>query len=164
MAMTRSAVCPSGILDGDRLEDVGDILAAVEGVLEEGKELFELDDLERIRVTGEEVADGTTRGGVAEVFKAMNLDPVLLDALEPLELAHPILQLEDGGADQLDQLGCRRRDGPDPVQHDRVADLLDVVEDVVQSRRQRVDVFAVERCDEVRLRERTSSWVTSSPW
>src|ERR1700680_2303766 len=133
MAMTRSAVCPSGILDGDRLEDVGDILTAVEGVLEKGEKLLQLDDLERTRVTGEEVADGTTGGGVTEVFKAMDLDPVFLDALEALELGNAFLKFQDGGADQIDQLSGRRWDGPDPVQHHRVADLLDVVEDVVQA-------------------------------
>ena len=59
MVRTRSKVCVSGILDRDALEHVRYLLAAIEGVLEEYIQVFELDDLERGELAAEELGDGT---------------------------------------------------------------------------------------------------------
>ena len=51
----------------------------------------------------------------------------------------------------------------DPVELEQVADLLDVVDDVVELGRELVDVLAVERRHVLRVQERISSRVISSP-
>src|ERR1017187_2751880 len=145
MVMTNSAVWPSGILDGDRLEDVGHVLTAVERILEQRQEFLQLDHLEGVGLPGEQLTDGASRCSVAEVLEPVHLDAVLFDALEALEVADPLLQLENRAADQSDHLlGCRGN-AFDLVEGDRVPNLLDVVEDIVQSRGQRIDVLAIER-------------------
>src|SRR5258706_10488756 len=49
--MARSS--PSGLLDRDPLDDVGDVLALVDGLLQEGVDLLPADHLERFGTTGE---------------------------------------------------------------------------------------------------------------
>jgi hypothetical protein len=62
MVSTSRKVCVSGILHHDALEHVRHLLAAVEGVLEEHVQVFQLNDLERWELTAEEFCDGVTRG------------------------------------------------------------------------------------------------------
>src|SRR5580704_11159675 len=74
----RRTVVPSGILDGDALDDVGDVLAAVQRGLEEGVQILELDHLEHLEAAVEELSDRLPGDAVPEVLQAMDLDPVRL--------------------------------------------------------------------------------------
>ena len=82
---------------------------------------------------------------VALVLEAVDLDPVALEALEAAQVGErlvELLALLDDDRGLLDRDRGRRLD---PVQDERVGDLLDEVEDVVETADQRVDVLAVER-------------------
>src|SRR5574338_278519 len=141
-------VMASSMLDDDALDHVGDVLAGVDGVLEEAVHVLPLDDVDRVGAIGEEVGNRLPHDAVALVLQAVDLDPVRLDALEALELlerADDLLALQH---DDARLLGGGRRRRVDLVQDAGVGDLLDEVDDVVQAADELVDVLAVERRDE----------------
>ncbi len=135
------------MLDDDPLDDVGHILAHVNGRLEECVDILPPDDLDRIPAAAEEVGDRGARESIAFVLQPMNLDPVLFQPAKALQVAERLVDLhalldDDGGHLNRD----RRRLG-DPVEHEHVGHLFDVIEDVVEARDQGMDVLAVERRD-----------------
>jgi hypothetical protein len=73
---------------------------------------------------------------------------VLVASLAGLELADRLLELRDRPCEEPRQLARGLGDGRDAVQVGRVGDLLDVVEDVVQTGCEGVDIFVVEGGDE----------------
>src|SRR5258706_10047763 len=83
----------SGMLDRDPLDDVGDVLGLVDGLLEETVDLLPLDDLERMAATREEIGDRLARELVALVLEPMDLDPVRLQPLEPALIRERLEQL-----------------------------------------------------------------------
>src|SRR5919199_58898 len=118
MVRTRRSVCASGILDRDALQ-------------------------RRIPVA-EEFGDGAARGRVAHVFEPVNLDEVSVVPLARFELVDHPLELRHRLCEKPSQLARGSGDVRDPVQVGRVGDLLDVVEDVVETGREGVDVLVVE--------------------
>ena len=78
----------------------------------------------------------------------MDLGAVLVASLTRLELADRLLELRDCPREEPRQLACGLGDGRDPVQVGRVSNLLDVVEDIVQTGREGVNIFVVERGNE----------------
>src|SRR5579859_4417136 len=54
---TSSGVCPSGMLDDDILDDRGNVLAAVQRVLEQRVDVLELDHRERVIGSAEQLVD-----------------------------------------------------------------------------------------------------------
>ncbi len=73
---------------------------------------------------------------------------MLVDSLTGLELADRLLELRDRAREQPRQLAGGLGNGRDPVQVGRVGYLLYVVEDVVHTGREGVDVLVVEGGDE----------------
>ena len=88
---------------------------------------------------------------VALVLEAVDLDPVAVEALEPLEVGERVVEQLDLLDDDRRLLDRGRGRRLDPVQDEGVGGLLDEVEDVVEGADQGVDVLAVERRDEGRL-------------
>lgn len=134
----------SSILDRDALEHVRHVLAAVEGVLQETVQILQLDDLQRRALAAEELRDGAARDRVTDVLEPVDLDDVLITLLTGLEPAYSLLELRHRLREETPQLKRRFGNGRDPVQVGRVGDLLDVVEDVVQTGRELVDILAIE--------------------
>ena len=88
------------------------------------------------------------------VLEALQLDERLLDAaetLEPRQRDRQLLDRLDEDAALLDGVPRRRLDA---VELEQVADLLDVVDDVVELGRELVDVLAVERRHVLRVQQR----------
>src|SRR5437588_2341176 len=141
-------VVPSGILDGDALDDIRHVLAAVEPGLEQRVQILELDDLERLEAAVEELRDGLTRDGVADVLDTVDLEPVRLEVGEPLELADGVLHLSRRLENEHPQPPRRLGNLGDAVEDDGRRDLVDVVEDVVEAGAQCVDVLSIEGGDE----------------
>lgn len=139
------------MLDRDPLDDVGDILAFIDRGLEKGVDLLPLDDLEGIAAAGEEVGDRLPGELVTLVLEAVDLDPILVQAPEAAQMGQRVLQLLALPDDERGLLDshCGRR--LDPVQDERVGDLLDEVEDIVQAADEGVDLLAIEGRDERRL-------------
>ena len=115
-------------------------------------DVLPLDDVDRVVAVLEELGHRLADDPVAFVLQPMDLDPVLLHALEVAQLGErggDLLALAD---DDLGLLHARSAIGcVDPVEDAGVGDLLDQVDDVVQTVDQRVDVLAVERRDEGRF-------------
>src|SRR3990170_3996280 len=143
-AASRVRVSPSGMLDGDLLDDVGDVLAPVDAALEEGIDVLPLDDVDGLLLRGEEAGNGRPGDPVALVLEAVDLDPVALQALEAAQLGERLvdqLALLDDDTGLFDRLRGRPID---VVEDERVGRLLDEVEDVVEAADQAVDILAVE--------------------
>src|SRR5688500_1173786 len=153
--MTTTYVTGSRILEGYTLEHVTYALALVQCPLERVVELFPLHHLERVRLSQEQGADGVLIDGVALL-------------LEPLDLAAARGddgRLLDGGNPYLDMV-CRARDGlaqlhggtarfPDVEHRHPPGSPVDQVDDVVQLRRQQVDVLTIDRRHEAAIDART---------
>ena len=99
-------------------------------------------------MAAEEFGDGVTRRRVAYVLEPVDLGAVLVHPLPGLELADRLLEVRDRLREEPRQLARGIGDGRDPVQVCRIGNLLDVVEDVVETGREGVDVLVVERGDE----------------
>src|SRR5829696_7111894 len=137
-----------GVLDRDALEDVRDALRRVDGVLEPLEDVLPADHEHRVDPRLEQRRERLAHDPVALVLVAVYLDREVADVLEP---AQPLDRLRDLLARLVQDprllLGLRHR-RLDPVQREEVRHLLDPVDDVVEPRRQRVDVLAVDRGDE----------------
>src|SRR4051795_7403661 len=103
----------SGVLHDDALEDVGDVLAAVRGLLEKIEDLLPLDDRDGVLLVLEEGLHGSLVGAGGFVLEAIDFDRAVGDALALFErlqraddlldrIAHQLGQLAGAGADVLD--------------------------------------------------------------
>ena len=90
---TRRKVCASSIFDHDALEHVPHLLAAVEGVLKEYVQIFQLYDLEWWELTAEELCDSVTCGRVADILEPVYLGTMLLAPLTRFEFSDCLLEL-----------------------------------------------------------------------
>ena len=102
--------------------------------LEEAVDVLPLDDLDRVAAAGEEVRDRLAGELVALVLEAVDLDPVLLQALEAAQVRERLVELLALLDDDRGLLDGDRRRRLDPVQDERVGGLLDEVDDVVEAR------------------------------
>src|SRR5215210_1754888 len=148
MVRTRRRVCASGILDRDVLDHVRHVLATIERIFQEGVQILQLDNLQRIALALEELGDRVARGRVPDVLEAVDLDGVLAVLLAGSEFAYGLLQLLHRLCQEIGQLVRRPWYRRDPVQVHRVGYLLDVVEDVVEAGREGGDVLVVKGGDE----------------
>src|SRR5579884_2519262 len=112
------------------LQRVGDVFAVIGGLLEQVVNFFQLDQTNAVFLVAEQIADGVAADLIGHLF-----EPVYFDALRQQGLA---------AAERLKRLFQRLR----AVGHDAVRRFLDAVENVIQVRRQRVDVFGIERSNE----------------
>src|SRR5436190_1101695 len=114
MATTASRLLSirSGVLDDDAFEDVGDVLAAIRGLLEEVQDLLPLDDDDGVLLVLEEGRDGGLVSAVRLVFETIDLDGALGDPFSLLEGLDRADDLHGGVPDEPGQLA---RAGPDAV-------------------------------------------------
>src|SRR4051794_10824661 len=126
MTMARS-MWSSGLLDGDLLEDVRDLLEPVDGGLERVDDVLELQDLERLVATVEELGEEPAIRLVAQVLQAVDLDPVLLEVLGGPELHHGLLGELRAALDHLDLLRKLLGKLLDLVEEDEIDRLVHVV-------------------------------------
>src|SRR5205823_5521680 len=71
-----------GLLDGDRLDGVGDVLEGVRGRLELFRDLLQLEHGERIEVAAEQPGDESAVQLVGLVLDPVDLDPVVAEVLQ----------------------------------------------------------------------------------
>src|SRR5712691_3741179 len=91
----------SAVLHDDGLDDVGDVLTAVDRDLDQGVDVLPLHDLDGVVGPGEQLANGLAPDLVALVFERVNLDPVGLEPLEAFEVPHRELHLPRGAHEHL---------------------------------------------------------------
>ena len=77
---------PSGMFHDDPFDHVRDVLAGVDGILEDRIDVLPLDDMDRVASVSEERCNRAARDTVALVLEPVDLDPVRRYALESLEL------------------------------------------------------------------------------
>src|SRR4051812_44260076 len=136
------------VLDHHAFEDVGRSLRGVDGLLETFEDVLPADDHHRVDPRLEQRRERLAHLAVAVVLEPVDLDREMADVAErpqPLDrVVHLAARLVQDPR-QLLRLVHRRLD---PVELEVVRDLLDVVDDVVQRRREVEDVLALERRDE----------------
>src|SRR5437868_10521963 len=81
------ALSKLAVLHHDGLDDVGDVLAAIDGHLYERVNVLPLDDLDCVVGAGKELGHRLAPDLVTLVLERVDRDPVLLEALEALEAA-----------------------------------------------------------------------------
>src|SRR6266702_8699589 len=153
MTRTRPDSMPSlplGVLDLDGLDDVRDVLAAVERDLDERVNVLPLDDLDRVRLVREELGDGLAEDLVALVLEGVELDPVRVEILQALEVVHHQDHLRRGRHEGLGLPDRARPDRGHLVEVDDLRHVVGHVGHVVDLRGQAGDVLAVEGRDERR--------------
>src|SRR5450830_1429325 len=119
----------SGVLQNDRLEDVGHVLAAVGRPLQRLDELFLLDEEDRVFRLFEDPHERLVENAVAGVLLLVDLDAGLQDQIVLLELRHDRgekLRLPDENFRQWKHAGHW---GLDPIEHEAGRGGVDEVED-----------------------------------
>jgi hypothetical protein len=147
----RCQISASSVLDRDPLDDVGDVLASVDRRLEHGVDVLPLDHFDRVTAVGEQIGDRLARQLVALVLEPVDLDPVLLEALEAAQVRERLLELLALLDDDRRLLDRDRRGRLDAIQDEGVGALLDEVDHVVEGADERVDILAIEGRHERRL-------------
>src|SRR3954471_13842611 len=138
----------SPVLDEDRLEDVGGVLAGVDRLFELLVDVLPADDRQRVRAGAEEIGDRLAVEPVSLVLKLAERDELLARVAEALEQTNGIVETGGGAVDHLGLLSSAQRNLSHLVRVDVVRRLVDVVANVVDRRRKPVHVVAVERRDE----------------
>src|SRR5215207_4027271 len=138
----------SGVLDGDALCRVGDAHAEVDCDLERLVHLLPADHLDRIRRAGEQGTDGIVIDGVPFLLEPLDLGCLRADLGRRLDRRRRGGDVIGGAHDDMRHLLRRLAHFVD-VKHDHAARRsVQTVDHVVQTRRELVDVLAVDRRDE----------------
>src|SRR2546425_12650446 len=136
------------VLHPNGLDDIGDVLAAVDGDLDQGVDVLPFDDLDRIVSPREELGDGFAPDLVSLVLERVDLDPVRLKVLQALE----ILEHEEHLARRRHKHLHLTHRGRSNVLHlealHKLRDVVATVGDVVDLACEADDVLAIERSDE----------------
>src|SRR5512142_681956 len=133
------------VLDLDGLDDVGDVLAAVDRDLDALEEVLPFHELDRVALRAEELADGLAEDVVALVLERVQLDPVLLQILEPFQALHHQDELVGRGHEDLRLPHRGRAHAVDLVDEDELRHVVREIGHVVEPRGEAEDVLAVER-------------------
>src|SRR5919201_675047 len=139
------ALSKLAVLHHDGLDDVGDILATVDGDLDERVDVLPLDDLDRVVGTGEQLGDRLAPDLIALVLEGVDLDPMRLKALEALEAPKHDEHLARRGDEHL---GLSQRRGPHTLHLEEMDELRDVIADigdVIDLGAKADDVHTIER-------------------
>src|SRR5579884_568438 len=148
MAITTTTRAVSGILDGHTLEDVGDILGAIDRLLEQREDVLPLDEGDGVAPLLEQGADRLPCERVSPVLQLMEADPVLAHILARIEVIDGRHQFLPDLDEDLPHLPGFRPDGLDPIDDDGIGGLLGQVENVIERGSQGVDVVPIEGRDE----------------
>src|SRR4051794_14454425 len=138
----------SGVLDDDALEDVGDCLGRIDRALEALVDVLPTDHDHGVDAALEQRGRGLARDAVAVVLEPVDLDGVVRHVAEVAQLGHRLRDLAGRLVKHMRELLGLLEGGLDLVEPEVVGDLLGVVDHVVERRRERVDVLAVDRRDE----------------
>src|SRR5205809_7038804 len=141
---------PSLILGYDVAQDVGDVLAVIRGLLEDFRDLLELDDRHRILLS-EEGSDCAVHEVIGDVLEAVDLDGDRLDPIGLLHVAdHPDRALKKSRPvlDHISELHHRLGRTINLVESNPARGRFDHVEDVVELARKGLDVLSVDWRDE----------------
>src|SRR5579872_6747604 len=82
-ATTRALLC---ILDRHAFEDIGDVLGAINGFLQQCVNVFPLDDIDRVLTILEKIPDCLAGHGIGLIFQVVDPNPVARHILAGLEL------------------------------------------------------------------------------
>ena len=130
----------------DVFEEVGHVLTAVGGVLEQVEDLLPLHDRDRIALFVEELSDGFLMNAVGFVLETVDLDGAFEDAAVFLERHRPRRGPRSAEAEMiLASSRAPKRTRSMLYSGTRRGGVVDRIHHVVERAGQRVDVFAVDR-------------------
>src|ERR1039457_1043378 len=115
MSMARAKTDMLAVLDHHVLQNVGHILAAIDGALEELVDLFELDQGDRVLLFIEQLHHTASADQVRLVFQAIDFDAVLHDGAVVLQSVEGLLQSFGATGHNLRKLHHGRGDRVDAV-------------------------------------------------
>src|SRR2546430_1339762 len=138
----------SSALQDDAFDDVGDVFALVHGGLYDLKNLFPLDDLDRILLFIEELRDERAAQAVAIVFVAIDFDAMLQGFLRRFQRANGYLDLSRGRDQGLDEIKGPAANAIDAIEYKTAGRGVHQVDHIVQTAAELINVVAVEGRDE----------------
>src|SRR6266850_175047 len=118
MTARRFVSIRSGVLDHDAFEDVGDVLAAIGGLLEKVQDLLPLHDDDRVLLLVEQRLHGRLMRAIRLVLEAVDLDGAFGDPVPLLERLDRADHLVGRVEDQARQLPCAGANAFDVVKPD----------------------------------------------
>lgn len=153
-------ICGSVVLDRHVLNHVGNVFASVGGGFEQFVDFFLADELDGVLFIPEELRQKIALHFVHLIFQAVDLDTDIYDGLLAVQGAQSIHQKRAAAVHLLSQLKNSGRDGLQAIGDDPKGDVVNAIEDVVEGCGERLDVFGIERGDEVDRRRLKMSWTT----
>src|SRR5882672_1615798 len=134
----------SGALKDDAFDDVGDVLALVDGGLDDFENLFPLDDLDGVLFFVEELGNERPAEAVTFVFVAVDFDAVLEGALGRFDGANGGDHFGSGCYENFGEVQRAQPDGIHAIKYEAAGGGVNEVDDVVEAAAKLVDVFAIK--------------------
>ncbi len=122
----------SGALEDDAFNDVGNVLALVDGGFDDFENLLPLDDLHGIFFLVEKLGDEGAADAVAVVFVAVDLDAMFKGAVGRFHGAHGGLDFGGGGDQDFDEVERAETDRIHTVENETAGGGVDEVNDVMK--------------------------------
>src|SRR6185437_9160775 len=135
------------VLECDRLQDVRNVFRLVEGVLDLVVQLLPFDHFDRIECTVEQRTHRLVIDGVALFLEFLELLCLESNDFRILHSANGCLDLHSRTHHHFRQRDCCLMDCCDPEDLDAARGTVQQIHHLVQSRRELMDVLAVERRD-----------------
>src|SRR6266404_9622621 len=126
----------STVLDENRFENVGRVLARVDCFLELLVDVFPADERDRVSAPAEETRDGGARKAVALVLELAQLDQLPFRILEALEPADRLGELLGRAVDDRRLLSGLAAHLLHAVADDLLGGIVDVVAEIVEHTRE----------------------------
>src|SRR6267143_4547852 len=138
----------SGALQHYAFYHIGDIFALIDGSLDNFKNLFPLDDLNRIGFIIEELSDQCAAETITLILKAIDFDAVLESFIPVLDSVYQCSNLGTSFQKNVGEVGRPVSHRTHPVENETTGGGINQVDDIVERRAQFVDILAVDRGDE----------------
>src|SRR6476660_1756562 len=138
----------SGVLDGDAVHRVGDAHALVDRGFQRLVDLLPPDHLDRIRMSGEQRADGLVVEGVALFLELLDLRREAAHLARLLDRLHRLGDEVGRATNDVRHLLRGLAHLVDVEHHHPARRAIEAVDDVVEARREEVNVLTVDRRDE----------------
>jgi hypothetical protein len=130
------------------LQNVGDIFKAIDGVLEELVNFFQLDQRNGILLLVKKVGDSAAADQIGFVFQRVDLNAMLEDWALLFQCLQGLFGRSRTTVDNTRQLHHVAWDGVDFIRNQAVSAVFDAIEHIVEGAGDVVNILGVERRDE----------------
>src|SRR6202022_4175493 len=138
----------SGALQHYAFYHIGDIFALIDGGLDDFKNLFPFDDLNRIGFFIEELRDQCPAETITLILKAIDFDAVFESFIPVLDCVYQCSDFGTRFQKNLGEVGSPVSHRVHPVENETTSGGVNQVNDVVERGAQFVNILPVNRCNE----------------